>query len=374
MSDLLYTEVETDLRASVRGMLAQRSPVSRVLARVENGAPFDFELWRTLAGEMGLAGVAVPERFGGGGASLRESAVVLEELGRSVAPVPYLTSAIVATTALLRCGEADVLAKLAAGEWVAALAVPFSTAPISAGSLSAGPVGGVGGSVVADGDRLSGRVTSVADGLAADVLLVPASDSLYVVDATAEGVARTPVVSLDLTRPVADLSFEGAVGRRIADGAAAASALSSALTAGAALLASEQLGVAEWCLETTVDYVKGRHQFGRPVGSFQAVKHRLADLWVEVTQARAVARYAADRAARGDADLAVAASLAQAYCSPVAVKAAEECVQLHGGIGFTWEHPAHLFLKRAKSASLAYGTADQHRWALATLVDLPPPP
>jgi alkylation response protein AidB-like acyl-CoA dehydrogenase len=176
------------------------------------------------------------------------------------------------------------------------------------------------------------------------------------------------VVSLDLTRPLVDIRFDGVVGQRIAEGGAAVRA---GLTAGAALLASEQLGLAEWCLETTVAYVKVRHQFGRPVGSFQALKHRLADVWVDLTQARAVARYAAVCAAEADPDLPVAASVAQAFCSPMAVKAAEECVQLHGGIGFTWEHPAHLFLKRAKADAAGYGSADRHRQALAGLVNLP---
>jgi alkylation response protein AidB-like acyl-CoA dehydrogenase len=236
----------------------------------------------------------------------------------------------------------------------------LSTAP---GAASAG--------VTVDNGRLSGTVTNVADALAADVLLVLAGDGLYAVDASAEGVTRTPVVSFDLTRPLADISLAGVDGRLVAHGPAASAAVSAALTAGAALLASEQLGVAEWCLETTVEYVKIRHQFGRPVGSFQAVKHRLADIWVELTQARAVARYAADCAATGDADLPVAAALAQAFVAPVAVKAAEEAVQLHGGIGFTWEHPAHLFLKRAKSSAVAFGNADRHRQALADLVDLP---
>jgi alkylation response protein AidB-like acyl-CoA dehydrogenase len=239
---------------------------------------------------------------------------------------------------------------------VAVLAVPLSASV------------GVAATVTVDGERLSGSVRSVADALAADVLLVPTDDGLYAVDAAADGVTRTPVVSFDLTRPLADLTLNGTSGRRVAQGP---DAVSAALTVGAALLASEQLGVAEWCLETTVEYVKMRHQFGRPIGSFQALKHRLADVWVDVTQARAVARYAADCAATGDADLGVAASLAQAFCSPVAVKAAEECVQLHGGIGFTWEHPAHLFLKRAKSSAVAYGSADRHRGTLATLVDLP---
>ena len=362
MMDLLYSDVEAQLRDGVRDLLARRAPVGQVLARAELGEAFDHGLWRTLATEMGLAGMAVPERFGGGGASLRESAVVLEELGRGIAPVPFLSSAVVATAALMACTEADLLTKLAAGDCVAVLAVPFSTAP----GDPARPM------VTVDSGRLSGRVTTVADALGADVLLVPAGAALYAVDATAEGVARTGVVSLDLTRPLADLAFDGAAGRLLADGPAAASAVSGALTAGAALLASEQLGVAEWCLQTTVEYVKTRHQFGRPVGSFQALKHRLADVWADITQARAVARYAAGCAATGDADLSVAAALAQAHCSPVAVRAAEECVQMHGGIGFTWEHPAHLFLKRAKSTALAYGTADRHRQALGTLVDLPP--
>jgi alkylation response protein AidB-like acyl-CoA dehydrogenase len=214
-------------------------------------------------------------------------------------------------------------------------------------------------------------VTGVADGSAADQLLVPTEDGLYLVDATADGVTRTSVVSLDLTRPLADISFEGATGQRVADGDTAKAAVRAGLTAGAALLASEQLGLAEWCLENTVEYVKVRHQFGRPVGSFQALKHRLADVWVDVTQARAVARYAAVCAADGDADLPIAASVAQAFCSPLAVKAAEECVQLHGGIGFTWEHPAHLFLKRAKADAVGFGSADRHRQILAGLVNLP---
>jgi alkylation response protein AidB-like acyl-CoA dehydrogenase len=359
MSDLLYSDVETELRSSVRSLLAQRSPVTQVLARIEANEPYDQSLWRTLAAEMGLAGIAVPERFGGGGASLRETAVVVEELGRGVAPVPFLSSAVVATTTLLASNAADPLTKLAAGESVAVLAVPFLSGPDSPQST-----------VAADGGRLTGTVGLVADGLAADLLVVPTDDGLYLVDATAEGVTRTGLVSLDLTRPLADLRLDGATGQRIAEGSAARSAVAAGLTAGAALLASEQLGLADWCLETTVEYVKQRYQFGRPVGSFQALKHRIADIWVDLTQARAVARYAAVCAADADDDLPVATSLAQAFCSPFAVKAAEECVQLHGGIGFTWEHPAHLFLKRAKADAVGFGSADRHRHTLADLVDI----
>jgi alkylation response protein AidB-like acyl-CoA dehydrogenase len=363
MTDLLYSDVEEELRSSVRGVLAQRSPVSHILANLEKGEPFDANLWRTLATEMGLAGIAVPERLGGAGASLREAGVVLEELGRGVAPVPFLTSAIVATTVLARAGADDLVASLARGERCAALALPFSAGPTGTAVPSS--------TVDAEGERLTGRVTTVAGALGADLLVVPTDAGLFVVEAGAAGVSVVPVVSLDLTRPLADITFAGAPARLVADRATAVAAVSAALTAGAVLLASEQLGVAQWCLETTVEYLKTRYQFGRPIGSFQALKHRAADVWVDLTQTRAAARYAVVCAADDLPDLAVAAAVAQAHCSPATVKAAEECVQLHGGIGFTWEHPAHLYLKRAKSSALAFGGAHQHRVRLSTLVDLP---
>ncbi len=358
--DLLYGEIEEDLRATVRAMLAERSPLSAVLERCESAEPYDLKLWRTLAVELGCAGLAVPEEHGGVGASFREAAVVLEELGRAVAPVPFLGSAVVATSALLACGEEELLGELASGARTAALALPFSTPPHAPSAAG----------VRATGDALSGTVTSVADGLPADVLLVPVPGALYAVRADGVGVTRAPVVSLDLTRKLCDVTLDAAPGRLLATGQAADRAVSAALTTGAALLASEQLGVAQWCLDATVEHLKTRYQFGRPVGSFQALKHRLADLWVEISHARAVARYAAACVVTADPDTATATALAQAHCSAVAVAAAQECVQLHGGIGFTWEHGAHLYLKRAKSAAIAFGTPDAHRAALAALVDL----
>jgi alkylation response protein AidB-like acyl-CoA dehydrogenase len=211
------------------------------------------------------------------------------------------------------------------------------------------------------------------------VLLVPAGGALYAVDRA--DAAIEAAVSLDLTRRVAAVSFSAAPARMVA---ADAEPVRRALLAGAGLLASEQLGVAEWCLTTTLAYVKERHQFARPIGSFQAIKHRLADLWLAVVQARAAARAAADTLADGsfwspgagaedrrEAETTVA--VAAAWCGDVAVRAAEECVQLHGGIGMTWEHPAHLFLKRAKADQIALGTPGDHRDALAGLADLPAP-
>jgi alkylation response protein AidB-like acyl-CoA dehydrogenase len=359
--DLLYSEIEDDLRATVRAMLAERCQPAAILERCEGAEPYDLKLWRTLAVELGCAGLAVPEEHGGAGASFREAAVVLEELGRAVAPVPFLGSAVVATSALLACGERELLGELASGARTAALALPFSTPPRAPAPAP----------FRASGDAISGTVTSVADALPADLLLVPVPGALYAVQAGGQArVTRSPVISLDLTRQLCDLTLDGAPGRLLAAGDAAEGAVHAALTTGAALLASEQLGVAEWCLDATVEHLRTRYQFGRPVGSFQALKHRLADLWVEVSHARAVARYAAACVASADPDTAVATALAQAHCSAVAVNAAQECVQMHGGIGFTWEHGAHLYLKRAKSASIAFGTPGQHRAALAALVDL----
>ncbi|MGW3241161.1 acyl-CoA dehydrogenase family protein [Streptomyces sp. NPDC001070] len=368
-SDLLYSDVENDLRAAVRGLLTDRCAPADVLARCESDTPYDAALWRTLAQEVGLAGLLVPEKLGGQGASAREAAVVLEELGAFVAPVPFLGSAVLATAALLAAGteEADaVVARLAAGEETAALAVPLPTAPDA----------DVPQGVRADADgSLGGRVTSVADATAAGVLIVPATGpdglGLYEVRMDAPGVALSVPVPLDLTRPIADVSFDGAAARRLAGPGTAAAAVTRALLTGAGLLASEQLGLAQWCLDETVAYLKDRHQFGRVVGSFQSLKHRLADLWLEVVQSRAAARNAADALAGGSADAPVAVAVAQAFCAPVAVRAAEECVQLHGGIGMTWEHPVHLRLKRAKADEIALGTPGRHRAALAGLVDLP---
>jgi alkylation response protein AidB-like acyl-CoA dehydrogenase len=367
MTDLRYTDIEEELRASVRDVLTDRAPIASVLARAETSEPYDPALWRLLGAELGVAGLAVPEHAGGHGASWREVAVVAEELGRTLAGTPFLGSAVLATALALRAEASDVLGRLAAGELTVALAVDLATTPGS----------GFPAQVTADSaGALSGAVRNVADAITATRLLVPATGpegpAVYLVDA--EAARRDPVVSLDLTRPLTDVSFDatpavplGVSGDRSRD------ALDGALSVGAAMLAAEQLGLAQRCLDMIVEYLKTRYQFGRQIGSFQALKHSAADLWIAVTQSRALARYAADCVATQDPDTAVAVSLAKAHCSETALRAAEECVQLHGGIGFTWEHPAHLYLKRAKADSLALGTAAAHRARLATLVNLPAP-
>ena len=364
MTDLLYSDVEEQLRKSVRDLLADRAPWTAVLKRLETDAPYDAGLWQALAAGVGVAGLAVAEEAGGHGATWRETAVVAEELGRSVAGTPFLGSSVLATVAADRAGAFDLLAALASGEQTAAVAIALDTAPGDAfpDAVTVNPDG-----------TLSGTVRNVVDARTADHLLVPAvgpaGPGIYRVEPAAA--ARDDVVSFDLTRPLADLGFAAAPAQAVAEGDDARAALGAALATGAAMLASEQLGLAQQCLDMTVDYLKTRYQFARPIGSYQALKHRVADVWTAVTQARALARYAADCVATGDPDTAVAVAMAQSHCSETAVQAAEECVQLHGGIGFTWEHPAHLYLKRAKADAILLGTPRRHRAHLATLVDLP---
>ncbi|WP_326701440.1 acyl-CoA/acyl-ACP dehydrogenase [Streptomyces sp. NBC_01754] len=362
--DLLYSETEEDLRSAVRALLADRAGAPAVIAATESRSPYDRRLWDSLAGGIGAAGLLVPEERGGQGASHREAAVVLEELGRSVAPAPYLTSAVVATEILLaldaRDGPAaELLADLAAGRRAAVLALPFATPAADSEATLTG--------------TLERTVAGVADAAAADVLLVPTDEGLYAVESADPGVTVEPLVPLDLTRPLAAVTLTGASGTLLAGPGPAGAAVARGLLSGAGLLASEQLGLAEWCLTETVRYTRERHQFNRPVGSFQSLKHRMAQLWLEVVSARAAARNAADALATGSPGAPLAVAVAQAYCSKVAVHAAEECVQLHGGIGMTWEHPAHLYLKRAKADSIAYGTAGRHRESVAALTELPAP-
>ena len=386
LPDLLFSDAERALADSLSSLLVDRGGLDKALARTESGQTYDEGLWQSVAADLGCAGLLIPEGNGGAGASYREAAAAAEALAAFVAPVPFLGSAVVATAALLSvtagAGETsasvravvDLLGRLAAGETTAALAIPFATAPGASYPTSVRLAGTRPGDAAEGIARLRGMVTGVADALPADMLLVPADGvprGLYLVDMAVPGVAKRPVVSLDMTRQLCDLSFDDAPATLIASGPVASRAVEVALAAGAGVLASEQVGLAQRCLDMTVAYVKERRQFARPVGSFQAIKHRLADLWVEVTEARAASRYAAACLATGDPDAKVAVALAQAYCSEIAVHAAQECVQLHGGIGFTWEHPAHLYLKRAKADSIAFGTADAHRAALASLVNLP---
>ncbi len=398
-TDLLYSDSERELATALADLLSSRAAPGDVLARTEKPETYDMDLWRTVAADIGVAGLLIPEEHGGAGASYRELATAAENFGAAVAPIPYLGSAAVATAVLLSAARssaaaspspspaadaaaspqttpvspaAALLRRLADGGYTAALAVDSGTCP-GTDFPSAVRIAGSDGPGHA---RLRGTIRAVADALPADVLLVPADgvpNGLYMVEASAPGVHRTPIVSLDMTRQLCDITLDDAPARQVAVGAAAEAAVSAGLSAGAAVLAAEQLGLAQRCLDMTVAYVKERRQFARPIGSFQALKHRLADLWTTITLARAASRYAAACLAADLPDAPVAVALAKSACCEAAVTAAQECVQLHGGIGFTWEHPAQLYLKRAKAASVAFGTPGAHRQVLAALVNLPAP-
>ena len=275
--DLLASDVEKDLRATVRDLLRTRCDAAAVTAMYDSDRSVVEPLWKALAADLGLAGLMVPEEFGGAGATAREAAAVLDELGRACAPLPFLTSSVIATSVLVAgvlAGDSEatrgLLASLASGERTAALVVPFSTAPdapLAQLSMREG--------------RISGTVRNVAGAVEADILLViVGSDDLAVFAVERDDAEVVPIESLDMTRQVADISFTGAHGELLL--ANGEGAIRDALLTGAALLASEQAGVARWCLEETVAYLKVRKQFGRVVGGFQALKHRLADLYAEV--------------------------------------------------------------------------------------------
>jgi alkylation response protein AidB-like acyl-CoA dehydrogenase len=342
--------------------------------------PFDRRLWRTLAAEVGIAGLAIPEDLGGAGATQADVAVVAEELSRGLAPVPFLSTVALATSALLVHRADDVaqklLSRIAAGGATATLAFCSDTGSWDLGSAS----------VRADREtgawRLTGRLAFVVDGADVDVLLVPArtetGTALFAVDHAAAGLQRYPCQTLDLTRPLAAMTLDKAEAALVGAESGAEIPLRAALDLALVLMAVEQVGGAQRCLDNTVAYVKQRIQFGRPIGSFQAVKHALVDVLLAVEMARsaadtAVAAADAYLAAPGEnrADaLALAASLAKVTCSEAYSYTAEETLHLHGGIGFTWEHDAHLHYRRARATELFLGTPDSHRDRLAVCAGL----
>ncbi|MCU1592372.1 MAG: acyl-CoA dehydrogenase domain protein [Frankiales bacterium] len=309
-----------ELRSTVRGFLEHIAPARSQLAD-------DPSIWKRLTAELGLTGLAVPEAQGGSGASFVELAVVLEEAGRCLLRAPLLSTAVAA--AVLGVGDgADLLPALLDGSTSAAFVV---------GDISTAGAGR---------DLLSGSVPQVVDAAAAGLLLVTAGDTLYAVDA-AIAVVR-PAEALDPTRPLAGVELDGTHGRPVGDSAYALDLLHVAL-------AAESVGAARRVLEMTVDYLKVREQFGRPLGSFQALRHRIADLTVELEAATSTVWYAARAAATGAPDLPVVAPLAKATAQDAFTHVAGEAIQLHGGIGFTWEHDAHLFFKRAWTTALLHG-------------------
>jgi alkylation response protein AidB-like acyl-CoA dehydrogenase len=351
------------LRDAVRGLVARHQSEHEP----DPAGAGDLRLWRRLCGEIGVAGLAVPERFGGSGAGPAEVHVVQDELGRALAGTPMLGSAVLATRALLASGDeaacAALLPAMADGTAIAALA--WTTA---AGRWDPAEVACRAAPALADDWIIDGEAHYVLDGDHATVLLVPAvmaaGIGLFVVRPAQQGVTCSPCASMDQTRRLAVVRLDGAVGRRIGGVAA----LDRVRDAGCVALSAEQAGAAARALEITVAYTKARVQFGRPIGSFQALQHRMADLHVLVQAARSVS-YAAAAAAQQDApDLPLRAATAKAYCSEALQRVSAEMIQLHGAIGMTWEHEAHRFFKRAHGAAQLLGSPAEHVARIAAAV------
>ena len=364
---LLYDDEQEALRSVVRDIVTDLAPWATVVDQLDQVRPYDDHLWRQLAA-AGVAGLLVPEEYGGAEASANEMAVALEELGRAAAPVPALTSAVLATVTLTSLPRhdtvAELLAAMADGHVRTAPVVPVATLPADAWTDTF--------TVSADGN-VSGTLSPVAGVLGCSRLLLPAwadgEPVLVLVDARDAHIVTSP--SLDMTRPVSRVTLDAAPAIRIGSGDSARAALRSGLVCATALLASEQLGTAEQALDVTCEHLRTRFQFGRALGSYQALRHGAAQLWTDLTGARAVARYAAACLAEGSPDVELAAHLAAAVCTETALHTTESCLQMMGGIGFTWEHPTHLLLKRAAAGLRLFGTPEAHRLAIGRLRGIP---
>ena len=366
------TEDQDLIRSTARRFLQQRVPLERVRELMMSDDGFDRVLWKEIA-DLGWTGLVVPEEHGGAGLGPVEMSVLLEEMGRMLTPGPFFASVVMATNAIATIAtpeqRAELLPALAAGEKVATMAV-FET---PRGWDPAAP------STTAKRDSrgwaLTGEKRFVLAGHSADYLLVTATTpdglGVFVVDAGADGVEIAQTNVLDPTRRQATLSLKGVVvdnGSRLGDGDAT-DGVRRTLALATAALASEQVGGAQRCMELSVEYAKTRHQFGRPIGSYQAIKHRCANMLMKVESARSAAYHAA-RVTDDAAEFRVAAPLAGSICSEAYVWVAGETIQVHGGIGFTWEHDAHLYLKRAKSSSLLLGSPHYQRDLLGQAIGI----
>ena len=369
---LAVSEEKRELRDAVRRFCADKAPVARARALMDTEAGYDTAVWTQAAEQLGLPGIAIPEEYGGAGFTFVEQAIVLEELGGVLYGGPYFSGAVLAANALLASGderaERDLLPGIASGETSATLAFTEDDGSwdVDATTLSAKQSD--------DGWVLDGHKNFVLAGHTADLLLVagrtPAGLSLFAVSGDADGLARTRLNTLDQTRGMARLEFSATPARLIGAEGGAAATLEHTLDVAAVALAAEQLGGAQRALDMTLEYLKMRHQFGRAIGSFEALKHRCADLLMEVESTRSAVTYASWAVAEDAEELPVTAALVKAYASETFFHVAAETIQMHGGIGFTWEHDAHLYFKRAKASELFLGGVDHHRDALATRIGL----
>jgi alkylation response protein AidB-like acyl-CoA dehydrogenase len=366
-----FSEEQEELRTAVRRFLQEKSPSTEVRRLMETTDAFDQAVWDQMANQLGLQALAIPDSYGGAGFTHVELTVVFEEMGAALLCAPYFSTVALGANALLSCGDEsakkDLLPGIADGSTKATFALTEDSGSWDAESVTLAASGGPQWT-------LDGHKMYVIDGHIADLILVVARTGaglgLFAVEGAAAGLVRTPLATMDQTRKQARLEFSSTPARLVGKEGGAGPVVSRTLDLAAVALAAEQVGGAQRCLDMAVDYAKTRIQFGRPIGSFQAIKHKCADMLLEVESAKSAAYYAGWAAAEDSDELPVVASLAKSYCSEAYFHAASENIQIHGGIGFTWEHDAHLYFKRAKSSELLLGDPSYHRELLAQRIGI----
>ena len=367
-----FSDEQDELRAGVRRFLAEKSPETEVRRLMDTTEGYDPAVWSQMADQLGLQSLTIPEEFGGSGFTYVELTVVLEEMGAALLCAPFFSTVALGANALLTSGDDEAkkshLPGIASGETIATLAITEDNGKWDFSGIECAAT------KKGDGWVLGGHKMFVIDGHVANLIVVAARTaagvSLFAVPGDAQGLTRTSLPTMDQTRKQARLEFKDTPATLIGTDGGAEAGLSKTLDLAAVALAAEQVGGAQRVLDASVEYAKTRIQFGRPIGSFQAIKHKCADMLLEVESAKSAAYYAAWAAAEDSDELPVVASLAKSYCSEAYFHSAAENIQIHGGIGFTWEHPAHLYFKRAKSSELLLGDPSYHRELLAQRIGI----
>ncbi len=372
-----FSEEQEELRRTVRQFLESKSPSTEVRRLMETAEGYDPAVWSQMADQLGLQGLHIPEEYGGQGFTFVELAIVLEEMGRVLLCAPYFSTVVLATSAILNAGTPDeckaLLPGIASGETIAALAFTEPNGKWDAAGITMEATQSGGGWT------LNGTKSFVIDGHTANTIVVVARTAgshdtdgiaFFTVDGDASGLTRTPLATMDQTRKQAKLEFANVAATPLGKPGNGFAAFSKTLDQAAVALANEMIGGAQFVLDMSVEYAKVRVQFGRPIGSFQAIKHKCADMLLEVESGKSAAYYAAWAAAEDNEELPVVAALAKAYISDAYFHCAAENIQIHGGIGFTWEHDAHLYFKRAKSSEIFLGDATYHRELLAQRIGI----
>ncbi|HWL42951.1 MAG TPA: acyl-CoA dehydrogenase family protein [Ilumatobacter sp.] len=371
-----FTEEQEELRNMVRSFLEAKSPESAVREQMETDDGYDTAVWQQMAEQMGLQALHIPEEYGGQGFGYVELGIVLEEMGRALLCAPYFASVVLAANTLLQSGDeaakAAHLPGIASGETIATLAFTEPSGKWDEAGITLEAT--VTSDGAGDGYTLTGTKSFVIDGATAALIIVAARTangvSLFTVDGGADGITKTRLNTMDQTRKQAKLEFAGTPATLLGTEGQGWAVLETVLDLAAVGLAAEQVGGAQFVLDMAVQYAKDRVQFGRPIGSFQAIKHKCADMLLEVESAKSAAYYGLWCASEMNDELPSTASLAKAYVSEAYFHAAAENIQIHGGIGFTWEHPAHLYFKRAKSSELLFGDPTYHRELLAQRIGI----